>query len=133
MVFTWPSEKPISVEVAERQQVEAVADAADLAIDLEAALQLAAVVFAEGAGERPLLARRHRRVACGERGWRRRDPSKRAGESERRGWFATSMFSLAPQPRALLEARIDSDIEFGSGLVFSTQPSTGRMMKKCAK
>ena len=44
------------------------------------------------------------------------------------------MFSLSPQPCALPdEARIDSDIEFGSGLVFSTQPSTGRMMKKCAK
>ena len=45
---------------AERDQLQAVTDLADLAIDLEAALQLAFVEFAERAGERPLLPRRLR-------------------------------------------------------------------------
>src|SRR6185437_7627964 len=42
-------------EVAERQKLEAVAGRADLAIDLEAALQLRGIVGAERAGERPML------------------------------------------------------------------------------
>ena len=49
-----------------------------------------------------------------------------------RGYCATS-FSPRAQADVRFEARIDSEIELGSGLVFSTQPSTGRMIRKCAK
>src|SRR5262249_58767583 len=53
-------------EVAERQQLEAVTVLADVVIDLEAALQLGAVVSAERAGERPFV--RRRRLALLGRG-----------------------------------------------------------------
>src|SRR5262249_56693160 len=52
-------------EVAERHQLEAVTVLADVVIDLEAALQLAAVVGAERPGERPPLRRRPRALLGG--------------------------------------------------------------------
>ena len=59
-------------EIAERQQREAVTGLADLVIDLEAALQLAAVVTAERPGERPGIARRRRLLVLLRRGRLRR-------------------------------------------------------------
>ena len=80
-------------EVAERQQVEAVADRANLAIDLEAALQLRAVVGAERAPERPLLARR--RAA-----FRRRPAQARCPASETARTAARRVFIIGLSPSA---------------------------------
>ena len=45
-------------KIAERQKLEAVTGRADLAVDLEAALQLRGIVQAERPGKRPMLPRR---------------------------------------------------------------------------
>ena len=66
-------------EVAERQELEAVAGGADLAIDLEAALELLRVVHAERPGERPALPRR--RLLLLRHG---RAPDRHCNESRKR-------------------------------------------------
>src|SRR5262249_10531240 len=68
-------------ERAERNQFEAVTDLADLAVALEPALELGAVVFAERPRERPLVhGRRWRFVLLRQR--RRAERGERDGESE---------------------------------------------------
>jgi hypothetical protein len=118
-------------QVAERDEVEAVTDRADLLVNLEAALELAAVELAERAGERPLVARRHRLIVFaggvgrGDRGKARDGACEDEGEN---GAHGRSPSHRGTEPAAGL--RIDSAIEFGSGLVFSIQPRIGRMMMK---
>src|SRR5262249_60633383 len=68
-------------ERAERDQLEPMTDLADLAIDLEPALELRAVVFAERPGERPLVRGRRRRFVL-LRQCRRGERGERDGESE---------------------------------------------------
>ena len=121
---------------AERDQAEAVTDLADLAVDLEAALQLGAIVFAERPGERPLVGRRRRRAVVlrlrrsGKGG--ERDGESEDGARNGHGGFPRASFHYALTPDALTPdgGSTESAIEFGSGLVFSTRPSTGRMIRK---
>jgi len=63
---------------AERDQLQPVTDLADLAVDLEPALELCAVVFAERPRERPLVHGRRRRFLL----LRQRRRGERDGESE---------------------------------------------------
>src|SRR6185436_13565287 len=67
-------------EIAERQKLHAMAGQADLLVDLEAALQLAAVVFSKKARERPFVHRRVWRVVA-LRQRRRRGRGEREGEN----------------------------------------------------
>ena len=69
-------------EIAERQQLEAVAGRADLAIDLEAALQLLRIVLAERTGKRPMLQRR--RIALLRTGLARSHDRQRGCQRRRR-------------------------------------------------
>ena len=115
-------------------------DLADLAIDLEAALQLGAVVFAERARERPFVHGRCRRFVL-LRQCRRGECGERDGESENgaRGGHGVPRQAFAPAgggagaPMGLPSRSTDSEIEFGSGLVLSILPSTGRITRKKAK
>ena len=68
-------------KIAERKQLQRMAVGADLAVDLEAALQLRLVVFSEWTGERPGLPRR-RNLLGKLRGGRRRHGNGKGGEDE---------------------------------------------------
>src|SRR5215475_5809541 len=125
---------------AERHQLEPMTDLADLAIDLEPALELRAVVFAERPRERPLVHGRRRRFVLlrqdrrGERG----EPNAESEDGARDG-HGVPLQAFAPAgggagaPMGLPSGSTDSEIEFGSGLVLSTLPSTGRITRKKAK
>src|SRR6185503_320904 len=103
-----------------------MADRTDLAINLEAALELRGIVFAERAGERPLQLR-GRHLLHRLRGSRGRKDAGKHGGAERKPGFHDS------PPAHALAPRTDSEIEFGNGLVFSKMPSSGRMIRKKAK
>src|SRR3974390_863850 len=100
---------------------------ANLAEDLETALELRLVVFAERTGERPFQPRR-RHLLGQLRGRRRSGCGQRTGEHE--GEDGT--LHVHDHPHALAP-RTDSEIEFGTGLVFSKMPSSGRTIRKKAK
>src|SRR5689334_3245534 len=100
---------------------------ADFLVDFEAALKLRLIVFSERPGKRPFQPRR--RFLLRSQRWQRHG-SDRAGqhESENRALHrhsTASAHAFAP--------RTDSEIEFGSGLVFSKMPSSGMMIRKNAK
>ena len=121
---------------AERHELHAVAGAAHLAIDLEAALQLAAIELAEGSRKRPRLARRQRLALLGSK------HSVRTGEhrgNREQGKNAHQPLpSGAATPPAVTGAppfffSTASEIELGSGRGVSMKPNSGRTTKKCAK
>ena len=114
-------------QIAERHHLRRMAVRADFAVDLEAALELRLVVFAERAGERPFLPRR-RHLLGQLRGGRRGDGEQRAGKDK--GEDGT--LHAHDRPHALAP-KTDSEIEFGSGLVFSKMPSSGSTIRKKAK
>ena len=114
-------------QIAERQHLRRMAVGANLAVDLEAALELRLVVFAERTGERPLLPRR-RHLLGQLRGSRRGDSEQRAGQDK----GEDGALHDHDRPHALAP-NTDSEIEFGSGLVFSKMPSSGSTIRKKAK
>ena len=114
-------------QIAEREHVHRMAVRADLAVDLETALQLRLVVFSERAGERPFQPRwRHLLGQLCGRG--QRHGGQRTGEDK----GEDGALYVHDHPHALAP-RTDSEIEFGSGLVFSKMPSSGRTIRKKAK
>ena len=132
-------------EVAERDVVDAVAGGADLAVDLEAALQLRAVELPERALKGPPELRRHRRLARGVK--RAREPEDGGGDEE--STFHHGRWIPGARDQPLVEGAAvapagspapgfctpmtDSRIEFGSGSGRSTTPSTGSTIRKWAK
>src|SRR5262249_55043457 len=122
---------------AGRDQFQPVTNLADLPVDLEAALELCAVELAERSGERPFIHGRRRRLVL-LRPRRRGERGERDGESEddaRAGHKTSQAFADggAGAPMGLPSRSTDSEIEFGTGLVLSTLPSTGRITRKKAK
>ena len=114
-------------EIAEGNHIHRMAVGADLAVDLEAALQLRLVIFSERPGERPFLPRRRHLLAL-LRERRQRQSEQRTGkdESEDRALHGHDrLHAFAPNT--------DSEIEFGNGLVFSKMPSSGSTIRKKAK
>ena len=102
-----------------------MAAGADLAINLEAALQLRLVVFAERTGKRPFQPRRrHLFLARRRRG--------KAGSQAGEGKSGDDVSRFHDRPHALAPST-NSEIDFGNGLVFSKMPSSGRTMMKNAK
>src|SRR5665647_1485385 len=105
---------------------------ADFLVDLEAALQLAFVEFAERAAERPLHARRRHLLAFGE--GRRAQRQHCAGERESdEGPMQGTVIGHGARPAHAFAPKTDSEIEFGSGLVFSNIPSSGSTIRKNVK
>src|SRR5690606_3392596 len=82
-------------KVAEGDAAQAVAARANLAIDLEAALQLGPVVGAEGTGEAPALARRLHLLGRGGRHRRNDGGCEEAGDEKGRLFHV--VISPAPQ------------------------------------
>ena len=114
----------------------------DLLIDLKAALQLGLVVETEWTPKRPMQARRRigflresgnaDAAKCARKRQSKREPvmTLHAGGS---------LHACAPggggaeAPAGTPCRNTDSDIEFGSGLVLSNSPNSGRITKKNAK
>src|SRR5262249_16602552 len=107
-------------------------DLADLAIDLEPALELRAVVFAERSRERPLVHGRRRRFVLlrQDRRAERGEPNAESEDGARDGHgVPLQAFAPAGGGAGAPSRSTDSEIEFGSGLVLSTLPSTGRITR----
>src|SRR5262249_10917102 len=128
-------------EVAEREQVDAVTVLTNLAINLEAALQLRLVVHAERPGERPF--QRRRRLALGGFG---RASGARRQRACRRDANALRNPHAPPPPHVLLRAGTGPDapigspsrstapvMDAGSGFGVSMNPKSGRMITKWMK
>src|SRR5262249_25883086 len=102
-------------------------------IHFEPALQLPAIVFSEWTGKRPFVLRRvGSLVLLGER---RHGKYSKAGEDQRgagkcHGFPQAFTGGGAGAPIGTPSPSTDSVIEFGTGLVRSTLPSTGRMIRK---
>src|SRR5690606_5257235 len=110
-------------QVAEMDELQPVAGGADLAIDLQAALQLGAVELAQEAVMVPVLLGRFRRLG----GLR---AQRRGGEDEE---LAHQAVPPALAAFALVLASTDSEIEPGRASGFSTKPSSGSSTRKWAK
>ena len=116
-------------EIAERHQLQRVTGRADLFVDLEAALQLRRVESAEGSRERPIdAAARGTCSVCAAAG----GASAAREPARTRAKIACDASSWAAPAHALAPST-DSEIEFGSGLVFSKIPSSGSTIRKKAK
>src|SRR5665213_2172502 len=105
-----------------------MAGRADFLVDLEAALKLPFVIFAEGTGERPLHGRRRNLMFL--RGGRQRERGKRACQHKSEDGVFGRHDSF---PAHAFAPKTESEIEFGNGLVFSKMPSSGRTIRKKAK
>ena len=118
-----------------------MAGAADLLVDLEAALQLRLIEFAKRPGEAPLPARRLGLfgLLLGER-----EPPARASANaaEARAVILKRVIVVFPWDRSPIRreprrgaffASTASAIEAGIGLVFSIKPSSGRTTRKKPK
>lgn len=110
-------------------------------IDLKAALQLGLVVETEWTPKRPMQARR-RIGFLREGGIINATKCARERQSKREPVMtlhAGSLHACAPggggaeAPAGTACRKTDSDIEFGSGLVLSNSPNSGRITKKNAK
>src|SRR5262249_43133703 len=116
-------------EIAESQHLDRMAGCTDFLVDLEAALKLPLIVSAERPGERPSQLWRGRRIVL-LRDCRRSQNAKAACERENDDG---SLRLHAGSPAHAFAPSTESEIEFGSGLVFSKMPSSGRMTRKNAK
>ena len=113
---------------------------ADLLINLKAALQLCLIVETEWTPERPMQA--GRRIGFLREGGNT-DTAKCARERQSKRepvmtLHAGSLHACMPGGGAEAPAgtpcgNTDSEIEFGSGLVLSNSPNSGRITKKNAK
>src|SRR2546427_270038 len=121
-------------QAAECDQRQAVADLTDFAVDFEPTLQLATIVFSERPGERPFVLRWVRRlmVLCQRRGDESPGEAGKDEHSAGNGHGCPQAFTGggAGAPIGAPSPSTDPAIEFGSGFVRSTLPSTGRMIRK---
>src|SRR5215510_3445991 len=100
-------------------------------VDLESALELGRIVFSKRTRERPSQFWRHRRfmLMLLRVDWQG-EHAKTTHERESND--GPLHFHVHPPAHAFAPST-ESEIEFGSGLVFSKMPSSGRMTRKNAK
>src|SRR5262249_6171301 len=114
-------------QIVKRQHLHRMTVRADFPVNLEAPLELRRIISPEWSGKRPLQTGRGH-LLLGLRG--ERQPGDRAYQRESEN---SALHRHDSAPAHAFAPKTDSEIEFGSGLVFSKMPSSGMMIRKNAK